>query len=344
MSHTRAQVFMASSRSNAAVFPCPMTHAAKTTRVRAGSAFRHGDMAGLPSGFGVALQDRCKVVAAQVVDFAAQSAFCNVQRLQRGFRAYVHPCEGGCGGTGAHDRARLSVATVALLHNGDKIYISIGYRASNLQRSCNACNDGAVADRRSLLPVLAQAIENGRIFAAGTVRGGPVLADGAQMAGSGGFCARAAGCRQAGQLAGWLAGSAGRIAPGEAGFGAFPGLETWNGETFAPIVQRYQSLDAHSPPVHKTRGKPVASVGPFGMPDMPPPLRGTHPPKAAPPTSLPAHRPAVFCPDGGNQPAKLRNVAAATGSGRGMGFRVGAGSGQPVRQGRGVQGLAGCRP
>jgi hypothetical protein len=329
------------SYSAAQAFPRPLTRAAKYSRVRRVRPCQHGDMAGLPSGFGVALQDRCKVVAAQVSDVVELSAFCNVQRLQRGFRAYMHPCEGGCGGAGAHDRARLSVATVALLHNGDKIYISIGYRAPNLQRSCNACNDGVVADRLASLPVLAQAIENGRICAAGTVRGGPALADGAPKAGFGGWGARAAGCRQAGQLAGWIGAGLVRIAPGEAGFGAFPGLETWNGETWALINQQYQALDAHAPRVHKTRGEPIASPGPFGMPDMPPPLRGTPTPKAAPPTPLPAHRAAVFWPSAGNHPAKLRNAAAAPGSGRGMGLRVGAGSGHRVRQGRGVSGLKG---
>jgi hypothetical protein len=342
------RAILKTSYSAAQALPHPVTRAAKYSRVRRVRPCQHGDMAGLPAGFGVALQDRCKVVAAQVFDLALQSAFCNAQRLQRGFRAYVHPCEGGCGGAGAHDRARLSVATVALLHNGDKIYISISYRASNLQRPCNACNDGAVADQRPSLPVLAQAIENGLIFADGAARGGAALADGAQDAGFAGFGARAVGCRQAGQLAGWLGAERVRIAPGEAGSGLVSGLETWISETFAPIVQRYQTLDAYSPRVHKTRGEPVASPGPFGMPDMPPPLRGTPTPKAAPPTSLPAHRSAVFWPDAGTHPAKLRKVAAAPGSGRGMGTglrsRVGAGSGQRVRQGRGVPGLGGCRP
>lgn len=328
------------SYSAAQAFPRPVTRGAKYSEGRRTGACRHGGVAGLPSGFGVALQGCCKVVAAQVVDNAALSAFCNVQRLQRGFRAYVRTHEGGCGGAGAHDRARLSVATVALLHNEDKIYISIGYRGSNLQRSCNACNDGVVADRPAFLPVLAQAIENGRIIAAAVVCGGSGLGRGAQRAGFGVGAARAAGCWRR-----WPAGDrAWQIAPGDAVSGPFPGLETWNSETLPLIIEQYQALDAASPQVHKTRGEPTAPAGPFVLPDMPPPSPGTPTPKARPPRPLPARRPAVFWPCAGNHPAKLRNAAVAPGSGRGSGLRVGAGSGQRIRQGRGVSGLAEATP
>jgi hypothetical protein len=349
MDHARAEVFITSSRSNAAAFPRPMTRSAKYSFDRRASACRHGGCRALPSGFGGLLQARCKVVAAQDIDIIVISAFCNTQQVQQAF-SRVCACVGAGPGLPVHMIARAClVASVALLHNRDLIYISIGYRGVNLQRACNGCNRQG-GDLPRLMPAFwAQVIEYGRIIGSGAGLAGFGQGGSGRNAG---WAARAAGGWRAGQLAASAAlgdGLARRPAsPGRDGNSSMismAGAADQRPDANAPDanpenVQQYQHVDEVAAIVLPTTAATICS--PFGIPDTPPPLRGTPTPKPSPPAPLPACGPASFLTCAGKHPAKLRFRKNGSGRGWGRGLGAGRGSNHMPRQGRRVSGLAGC--
>jgi hypothetical protein len=302
MDHARAEVFMMSSRSKAAAFPRPMTHSVKYSFDRRASACRHGECRALPSGFGGLLQARCKVVAAQDIDIIAISASCNAQQVQQAF-SRVCACVGAGPGLPVHMIARAClVAAVALLHNRDLIYISMSYRGINLQRACNGCNrQGGNVPR--LMPALdAQAIENDRIIGSGAGLAG--FGQGASGRNAG-WAARAAGGWRAGQPAASAA-----LGDGLALRPASPGRDG-NSSMISMTGAAAMSPDANA----------------FGIPDTPPPLRGTPTPKPPPPAPLPACGPASFLTCAGKDPAKLQSRKNGSGRGWGLGSGSGGGSG-----------------
>ncbi len=286
-----------------------------------------------------------KLLQAQAVDVAEVSAFCNAATLATPCLvtcAHTRAC--GCGH--GHMIARAcAVAVVAVLHNRDICYLSIGYRSLNLQRGCNGCNEGRAAALISLMAMTGRSINNGRKLGSGAGQCGA----GSRMARSAGWRARAAGSAAASWAASpasWAAGDGSPIGlagdVGAAGNSSMismglahpaghdaPGLD-------APDANReqYQHVGPHHPLVYSTSARHGRAA--FGLPDMPPPLRGTPTPKPPGHPSLPAHRPAVFQSHGGKHPAKLRMVQSSAGVGWGPGSQ-GRGAGPVAGLGTGSQ-------
>jgi hypothetical protein len=270
-------------------------------------------------GFG----GRCGAVAAllqtQVSDIMSLFAICNAATVATPRLASCAHTRGVGAGAGAHDRARLSVASVAMLQITEKIYLSIGYKSANLQRRCNGCNAGLLqldpaGDGRGQ-----SAINNGRISAGF----GSAGAGGSGSAQKVRFGARAGALR-----------AARPARPGAAmavlvGAGAADGqCQRFQGVSGADRAatqdhatqdqaksQRYQRVSACSSLVSPTGvdGRPVCRT----PSDLPPPCRRTPPPKPDPRPQPPACVAAIVQPTGGQKPAKLRNDVVRAGVGHG---------------------------
>lgn len=318
------------------VFPRPVTGWRKHSFSRGLWPAVRGAGVALPWGLGA----RCRVVAellqAQHVDIVVISVFCNAETpATPSLVTCAHTRVRGCGPVHMIARA-CAVAVVAVLQNGDICYLSKGYRWSNLQRRCNACNTGCHGAGLPLTAIVAQAIENGRKIRLSEAPAGSGAGRWPRKGRSGGWDARAAA------LAGWLIGladRAGRLAapsPGAAAGEAWAAIgahgnsstismlsaprdrkETTNQETTTRKAEGNQRVSRHHPLVYSTgdgaRRRPVRPA------EHAPPSAGTPTPKADPRAHLPAHGPVIFWPHGGKQPAKLRSWALAPGWGRASG-------------------------
>jgi hypothetical protein len=274
-------------------------------------------------GFG----GRCGAVAsllqAQVTDIMALSAICNAATVATPRLASCAHTRGVGAGAGAHDRARLSVASVAMLQITEKIYLSIGYKSANLQRRCNGCNAGLLQLDPAGDGHGQSAINNGRISAGF----GSAGAGGSGSAQKVRFGARA-GARW-GNLRGARPARPGAAMAVLVGAGAADGqCQRFQGVSGADRVatqdqatqdqakaQRYQRVSAGSPLVSPTGadGRPICRTAS----DLPPPCRRTPPPKPDPRPQPPACVAAIVQPTGGQKPAKLRNDVVRVGVGHG---------------------------
>lgn len=321
-------MFRASAK-HSQVFPRPVTGGRKITVSRA--------FLGAVTGAGAG---RCKVVARllqpQTLGMSALSGFCNAATLATPSLASCACAAGGCGGVSMRDRARLSVAAVALLHIPVSPYGSMGYGFGDLQRGCNGRNGLALV--RPALPasLRLQAIDNGRKSGLDGRCGGSEAGFGVLAARVVAVAGRRAELALGGADRGLALGGSAHGTGGAAGStisrtwrGAGAG-ETSGGETSAAKGEQFQGL-AHGSALVGWTGAAPAPAG-LGAPNPPPPLRPTPTPKPTPGPHLPACRAAVASPSGGPQPAKLRFAGARRGPGLGQ---RGAGAGRARGRGFG---------
>jgi hypothetical protein len=246
-------------------------------------------------GFG----GRCGAVAAplqtQVSDIMSLFAICNAATVATPRLASCAHTRGVGAGAGAHDRARLSVASVAMLQITEKIYLSIGYKSANLQRRCNSRNKGLLQLDPASDGHGQPAINNGRISAG----------SGSAGAGGSGSAQKVRFGARAGDLRGDLRGA-------RPGVAMAVRINAWAADG---QCQRYQGVSTVAPLVSPTGAddRPVCRT----PSDLPPPCRRTPPPKPDPRPQSPACLAAIVQPAGGQKPAKLRNGVVRAGVGHG---------------------------
>jgi hypothetical protein len=271
-------------------------------------------------GFG----GRCGAVAAplqtQVSDIMSLFAICNAATVATPRLASCAHTRGVGAGAGAHDRARLSVASVAMLQITEKIYLSIGYKSANLQRRCNSRNKGLLQLDPASDGHGQPAINNGRISAG----------SGSAGAGGSGSAQKVRFGARAGDLRGDLRGA-------RPGVAMAVRINAWAADGQCQRYQGVSRADRAATQDHATqdqaqsqRYQRVSTVAPLVSPtgaddrpvcrtpsDLPPPCRRTPPPKPDPRPQSPACLAAIVQPAGGQKPAKLRNGVVRAGVGHG---------------------------